>query len=170
MSSSTSSTSPHSGHPPRSCSLPSGMWMCIMEMDGGWLCHAVEQTDSSLNACLPAFISLPLTAAAAAAACPPPTPQPPLPPPSPPPLPSLRIEPRLHIQPLKCQCLCELFYPFCLFLKLLSVDRQRNLAGRVGRLLPSEKKHFERGEVKLGRRSDEPSVRHVPRSCCLLFV
>ena len=29
-----------------------------MEMDGGWLCHAVEQTDSSLNACLPAFISL----------------------------------------------------------------------------------------------------------------
>lgn len=45
-------------HSQRSCSLPTGMWMCIMEMDGGWLCHTVEQTDSSLNACLPAFISL----------------------------------------------------------------------------------------------------------------
>lgn len=53
---------PASGHPQRSCPLPNGMWMCIMEMDGGWLCHTVEQTDSSLNACLPASISLPLTA------------------------------------------------------------------------------------------------------------
>lgn len=52
----------HSGHSRRSCPLPSGMWMCIMEMDGGWLCHTVEQTDSSLNACLPASISLPPTA------------------------------------------------------------------------------------------------------------
>lgn len=53
---------PSSGHSQRSCPLPSGMWMCIMEMDGGWLCRAVEQTDSSLNACLPASISLPQTA------------------------------------------------------------------------------------------------------------
>lgn len=55
-------TPPSLGHSQRSCSLPSGMWMCIMEMDGGWLCHTVEQTDSSLNACLPASISLPPTA------------------------------------------------------------------------------------------------------------
>lgn len=54
--------SPSSGHSQRTCSLPSGMWMCIMEMDGGWLCHTVEQTDSSLNACLPASISLSPTA------------------------------------------------------------------------------------------------------------
>lgn len=59
----SSPSPPHPCHLPlvrsrRSCSLPTGMWMCIMEMDGGWLCHAVEQTDSSLNACLPAFISL----------------------------------------------------------------------------------------------------------------
>lgn len=53
---------PPSGHSQRTCSLPSGMWMCIMEMDGGWLCHTVEQTDSSLNACLPASISLSPTA------------------------------------------------------------------------------------------------------------
>lgn len=53
---------PSSGHSQRSCPLPSGMWMCIMEMDGGWLCHTVEQTNSSLNACLPASISLPSTA------------------------------------------------------------------------------------------------------------
>lgn len=33
-----------------------------MEMDGGWLCHTVEQTDSSLNACLPGSISLRPTA------------------------------------------------------------------------------------------------------------
>lgn len=38
------------------------MWMCVMEMDGGWLSLTVEQKDSSLNACLPASISLPLTA------------------------------------------------------------------------------------------------------------
>ncbi|KAI4794151.1 hypothetical protein KUCAC02_032246, partial [Chaenocephalus aceratus] len=43
-------------------SLPSGMWMCVMEMDGGWLCLTVEQTDSSLNACLPFSISLSPTA------------------------------------------------------------------------------------------------------------
>ena len=53
---------PPLGHSQRTCSLPSGMWMCIMEMDGGWLCHTVEQTDSSLNACLPASISLSPTA------------------------------------------------------------------------------------------------------------
>ncbi|KAI4795453.1 hypothetical protein KUCAC02_031404, partial [Chaenocephalus aceratus] len=46
----------------RSCPLPSGMWMCVMEMDGGWLCLTVEQTDSSLNACLPFSISLSPTA------------------------------------------------------------------------------------------------------------
>ncbi|KAI9514290.1 hypothetical protein NQZ68_034762 [Dissostichus eleginoides] len=33
-----------------------------MEMDGGWLSLTVEQTDSSLNACLPASISLSPTA------------------------------------------------------------------------------------------------------------
>ncbi|CAB1419061.1 unnamed protein product [Pleuronectes platessa] len=43
----------------KSCPLPSGMWMCVMEMDGGWRGHATEQTGSSLNACLPASISLP---------------------------------------------------------------------------------------------------------------